>query len=170
MLLLVVPAVCCVPLGEGVARLLPPAPLMVVVGILVLAGLAALQLLPRMDGFAGPVGAVAAGALSGFMNVTAGVGGPAVTLYAAVSRWEQKRFVGSIQLYFAVLNAMSVTAKGLLDLSGGQAFLLAAALVAGLLAGNRAVGLVPYTRARQVTLGLAAFGALATVAKGLAAL
>ena len=46
------------------------------------------------------------------MNVTAGVGGPAITLYAVSTGWEHRRFVGSIQLYFAVLNLGSIAAKG----------------------------------------------------------
>ena len=83
------------------------------------------------------------------MNVTAGVGGPAIAFYAGVSGWEQQRFVAEAQLYFALLNTASVTAKGLPHLPASQVGLLAAVLVAGLAAGHWAAGRVPYVRARQ---------------------
>ncbi len=165
--LLAVPAVCCVPVGQWLAHQLPAPALMVGIGLTVLAGLAALRFLPRGAALQGAPGAVAAGALSGLMNVTAGVGGPAITLYAAASRWEHARFVGSIQLYFALLNAASVTAKGLPPVTGGQAALLAAALAVGLLGGTVLARRMPVARARQATVALAAIGAMATVIKGL---
>ncbi len=168
--LLVVPAVCCVPLGQWAARQLPAPVLMVGIGLVVLAGLAALRVLPRGAALQGVPGAVAAGALSGLMNVTAGVGGPAISLYAAASRWEHARFVGSIQLYFALLNAASVTAKGLPPVTAVQAVLLALALASGLLGGTVLARRVPVPRARQATIALAALGATATVLKGLAML
>ena len=86
-LLLAIPALCPVPVGQLVARHLPTAALMIGIGGLVLGALAAVRLLRRTALFAGPGGAIASGALSGFMNVTAGVGGPAITLYAIGSRW-----------------------------------------------------------------------------------
>ncbi len=95
-LLLAVPALCFVPVGQFVARLLSPAVLMVGIGGLVLAALAAVRLLQRTVVFSGKGGAIAAGALSGFMNVTAGVGGPAMALYALASKWPHRSFVGWI--------------------------------------------------------------------------
>ena len=165
-LLLVIPAVVCVPLGQALARTLPQAPLIIGIGVLVLAGLAAVQFLPRLEALAGTAGMVGAGALSGFMNVTAGVGGPAIALYAAASRWEHQRFVGSIQLYFALLNTASIAAKGFPSLPARQVALLTAALALGLLIGRWAAMRLSVVRARQATLGLAAFGALATIIKG----
>jgi len=76
--LLVVPALLTVPLGAVVARTMPPAPLMVVIGLLVILALGAVVLSPRARVLRGRRGAVGAGAASLFMNVTAGVGGPAI--------------------------------------------------------------------------------------------
>lgn len=78
--LLVVPALLTVPLGAVVARTMPPAPLMVVIGLLVILALGAVVLSLRARVLRGRRGAVGAGTASGFMNVTAGVGGPAIVL------------------------------------------------------------------------------------------
>ncbi len=75
-----VPALLTVPLGAVVARTMPPAPLMVVIGLLVILALGAVVLSPRARVLRGRRGAVGAGAASLFMNVTAGVGGPAIVL------------------------------------------------------------------------------------------
>lgn len=167
-LLLAIPALCLVPAGYLVARHLPPAVLMVGIGGLVLAALAAVRLLRRSGVFSGIGGAVAAGALSGFMNVTAGVGGPAVTLYAIGSRWPQRSFVGSIQLYFAIVNIASIATKGLPQV--GAAVLLAAlgALGLGSVAGHFAARRVGPEQARNAVLALAVAGAVGTILKGLA--
>lgn len=167
-LLLGIPALCLVPVGQLVAHSLPPAVLMVGIGGLVLAALAALRW-PRWSAvFAGPGGAVAAGALSGFMNVTAGVGGPAVTLYAIGSRWPHASFVGSMQLYFAVVNTGSITAKGLPHIGTQPLIEVLLALIAGLGVGHALSRRIPADRARTAVLVLAILGATGTVLKGLA--
>ncbi len=165
-LLLAIPALCLVPVGQFVAHRLPPTALMIGIGGIVLAALAAVRLLQRTRLFAGPGGAVAAGALSGFMNVTAGVGGPAITLYAVGSRWPQRSFVGSMQLYFAMVNLGSIIAKGLphvgsLAMSGALA-----SLGVGLGIGHFAARRVSPGQARNAVLVLAVAGAAATVIKG----
>lgn len=166
-LLLVVPALCLVPLGEFVARHLPTAALMIGIGGLVLGALAAVRLLRRTALFAGPGGAIASGALSGFMNVTAGVGGPAITLYAIGSRWPHYSFVGSMQLYFALVNTGSIIAKGLPHV--GTTALVGAfgALGAGLVVGHFSTRHIAPERARTAVLVLAMAGAAGTVIKGL---
>jgi uncharacterized membrane protein YfcA len=164
--LLVVPALCLVPVGERVARLLPPGPLMIAIGGLVFVALVIVIAFPKMRIFRGHVGAVGAGALSGFMNVTAGVGGPAMTLYAVSTGWPHRRFVGSMQLYFALLNLGSLAAKGLPCLDIGSFASLAAALGLGLLAGNMASRHVSGGAARRAVEVLALLGAAATVIKG----
>jgi uncharacterized membrane protein YfcA len=86
-MLLAAPALALVPVGAEVARRLPAAALMVVIGSLVAAALLAVVASERARVFSGTAGALSAGALSGLMNVTAGVGGPAMTLYAVSTRW-----------------------------------------------------------------------------------
>lgn len=165
--LLAVPALCFVPVGQFVARLLAPATLMMGIGGIVLVALAAVRLLQRTSVFSGTRGAVAAGALSGFMNVTAGVGGPAVTLYAIASRWPLRSFVGSMQLYFALVNTGSIIAKGLPHV--GVTVLAAAigALVLGVVLGHVAAPHVAPERARSAVLALAVAGSAGTLIKGL---
>lgn len=167
-LLLAAPALCLVPVGQFVARHLPPAALMVGIGGLVLAALGAVRLLRRSALFNGPGGAVAAGALSGFMNVTAGVGGPAMTLYAIGSRWPHQSFVGSMQLYFAMLNTGSILAKGLPHVGRWALGAALAALALGLGLGHVAARRIAPGQARRAVLVLAVAGAAATVVKGVA--
>jgi uncharacterized membrane protein YfcA len=166
-LLLAGPAWCAVPLGQLVARHLPPAVLMVAIGGLVLAALAGLRLLRRTAVFSGTGGALAAGALSGFMNVTAGVGGPAVTLYAIGSRWPHRTFVGSAQLYFALLNVVSLAVKGLPHVGAVALAAAVGALALGVVLGDVAARRIPPERARAAVLVLAVLGAGATLIKGL---
>ncbi len=167
-LLVAVPAVGTIPLGELVARQLPPRVLMVGIGTLVLAALAAVRLLRRSGVFAGRRGAVLAGAVSGFMNVTAGVGGPAVTLYAIGVCWPQASFVGSMQFYFALLNATSIAVKGLPHVPPLTFVAVFAALALGLTLGEIFSRFLPPEAARKAVIALAAAGAAATVLKGLA--
>lgn len=88
----------------------------------------------RLAAVHGPGGAVAAGAASGFMNVTAGVGGPAMVLYATVllvavaalveglvggdllSRRISRERASRAVMGLAVAGAISTVAKGLLSL------------------------------------------------------
>jgi len=166
-LLLAIPALCFVPVGQYVARLLPPATLMVGIGGIILVALAAVQLLRRTTLFSGPGGAIAAGAMSGFMNVTAGVGGPAITLYAIGSRWPLRSFVGSMQLYFALVNTGSIVAKGLPHVGTTALAAAIGALVLGVLLGHVAARHIAPERARTAVLVLAMAGATATLVKGL---
>jgi len=55
----------------------------------------------------------AAGAACGFLNATAGAGGPPVAIYAAATRWENRSYVPTLQLTFLCVNLGSLLAKGL---------------------------------------------------------
>ena len=166
-LLLAIPALCFVPVGLVVTRHLPPAVLMVGIGSLVLVALAALRLLQRTAVFSGFGGAIAAGALSGFMNVTAGVGGPAIALYAIGSRWPHRYFVGTLQLYFAILNTGSIIAKGLPHVTTTALAGALGALACGIAAGHFAAHRIAPGHARVAVLVLAVAGAAGTILKGL---
>jgi hypothetical protein len=164
---LAIPATCCVPVGTLVARHLPQPVLLMGIGALVLGALAALRLLARTGLFSGIAGTIAAGALSGFMNATAGVGGPAAALYAIASRWPHRSFVSSMQFYFVVINAVSVSVKGLPHV-GTTVFATAfAALGCGVALGHFAARRVSPEHARIAVLVLATAGALGTILKGL---
>ena len=168
--LLGVPALLTVPVGAWVARTLPPAPLMVVVGMLVVAALVAVLVSERARVLRGRGGAVAAGAMSGFMNVTAGVGGPAIILYAVSTAWEHRRFLATFQAYTLVVSLASLLAKGgLPQVSSAELLLCLAGLALGLAGGQLLAGRVDHETARRLAIGLALVSAVATVVKGVLA-
>lgn len=176
--LLLGPAVVAVLPGAWVARNLPGPVLSVVVGGLVLAALAAVlgrgrtrrpaDATPDLGGAVRDVSAsLLAGAGSGFMNVTAGVGGPAITVYAISTSWPQRSFAATAQLIFATLGVASLLAKGSLpSLPAAGWALVGAGLTVGVLVGNRLSDRVPARRARQAVVALALTGAAITVVKG----
>ncbi len=169
-LTLAVPAMCAVPLGAWVAGRLSTPVLEIGIGAVVLLALVVLTGVRGARLPSGPVGTVGAGGASGFMNVTAGVGGPAITLYVVSTGWEHGEFVASIQLYFALVNATSLAAKGVSTGIGvGGLITCAAALAGGALIGKWLTYRVSPARARQVVLGLAYVGAAAALAKGVLA-
>ncbi|MBO8192302.1 TSUP family transporter [Streptomyces oryzae] len=169
--LLSLPALVMVVPGAWIAHHLNTAVLMVLVGTVIVVALLTVSFVPRARVLRGGRGAVVAGGMSGFMNASAGVGGPAITLYAVSTDWEHREFVGSMQLYFAVLNAASLAAKGgVPDLALPAALTALAALAAGSAAGHWLTRRIPVRWARAATTSLAVLGATATTAKGLAAL
>ncbi|WP_197701374.1 sulfite exporter TauE/SafE family protein [Micromonospora coxensis] len=187
--LLLGPALVAVLPGAWVARNLPAPVLAVVVGGLVLAALAAVltrgRAGRRADGPPEPRAAgdregasadgvrasLLAGAGSGFMSVTAGVGGPAITVYAVSTGWSQRSFAATAQLVFAALGVASLLAKGSLPaLPAAGWALVGTGLAVGVLIGNRLSDRVPAHRARRAVVALALTGAAITVAKGVAQL
>jgi uncharacterized membrane protein YfcA len=169
-LLLAVPALLAIPLGAWVARNVPPAPLMVIIGLLVIVALGAVVLSERARVLRGTGGAAVAGASSGFMNVTAGVGGPAIVLYAVSTAWEHRRFVATFQFYSIFTNLASLVAKGGLPHVTPVALIVSfAALAAGLLGGELLSRHVNHDVARRLAIGLALAGAVFTVVKGILA-
>jgi uncharacterized membrane protein YfcA len=170
-ILLVIPALVVIPVGAYVARNVPGPPLLVLIGSLVLVALALVRFTSRLTALHGPGGAIAAGASSGFMNVTAGVGGPAMVLYARSTRWEHHRFVATFQFYSIIVNAASLTAKGGIGQLAPEVVAVAvAALAVGLVVGDLLARRVSRARAGQAVMVLAVAGAVSTVVKGLFAL
>ncbi len=164
---LALPAVAAIPVGVWVTRQVSLPALYVIVGGLVVIALTVVVLARRVV-LRPSVGlSIGAGAASGFMNVTAGVGGPAITLYARATRWEHHNFVGTIQLYFAIVNTGSIIAKGgLPSLSWPQILVCVAGLALGGITGRLLSQKVAVARAGQIMLTLAFIGGLATIAKG----
>jgi uncharacterized protein len=166
-LLLAVPALLAIPPGAWVARTVPPAQLMVIIGMTVIVALAAVVLSDRARVLRGTSGAVVAGGASGFMNVTAGVGGPAIVLYAVSTSWEHRKFVATFQFFSIFTNLASLTAKGGLPRISPAALALSlGALAVGLLGGELLSRRVDHALARHLAIGLALVGAAFTVVKG----
>ncbi|MFI7709039.1 TSUP family transporter [Nonomuraea sp. NPDC049480] len=162
-LVLAVSGVTGVVPGALAARLLPPGPLTVAVGTLVLAGLLAALAGRRLP--APPT--AAAGFASGFMNASAGVGGPALVVYATATGWSQAAFVASAQLSFLVQSALSLGLKGFPELPGWQLAAVVSTLAAGLAGGRLLAPRISATHARRAGMALGFAGALITVVKGM---
>lgn len=160
-------AVCTVPAGTWVARWLPEPLLMAAMGALVTVAVLLVMRGTRVAALRGGAGAVTAGAVGGFMNSAAGVGGPPVSLYAVNAEWSVAEFVPNAQFYGVLVNAVSVASNGIPALSAPVWGLAAGAMTAGALIGRRLAGRVPEDRARLLVLLLALAGGACTLGKGL---
>ncbi|MEV0219974.1 sulfite exporter TauE/SafE family protein [Streptomyces sp. NPDC050704] len=160
-------AACTVPAGTWLARRLPEPELLVFMGALVTAAVLLVLRGARVPALRGGGGAVAAGAVGGFMNSAAGVGGPPVSLYAVNAGWTVREFVPNAFFYGAVVNVFSVAANGVPRLSAPVWGLAVAGMVVGGLIGRGLAGRVPEKQARLLVLLLALGGGVTTLAKGL---
>ncbi|MCX4750809.1 sulfite exporter TauE/SafE family protein [Kitasatospora sp. NBC_01287] len=164
---LVAAAAVSVPLGAWVAARLPEPQLFVSMGAMVSVAVLLVIFGTRVAALRGLRGALAAGAASGFMNSAAGVGGPALSLYAVNAGWTVREFVPNAQFYGLLVNLFSLLAKGVPRLGRPAWLAVSAALLLGALIGRELAERVPERRARTVVLLLALAGGLTTLAKGL---
>lgn len=112
--------------------------------------------------------AIGAGAISGFMSVTAGVSGPAIAGYAVASRWPQAKFAISVQLYFFVLAIASLLAKGgMPELHWTQWVGCLVAMALGTLLGNYLAPKIPEKFSRAFVIIVAFAGAITLMVNGL---
>lgn len=160
-------AACTVPAGTWVARRLPEPVLLAFMGALVTVAVLLVMRGARVTALRGAGGAVTAGALGGFMNSAAGVGGPPVSLYAVNAGWPVREFVPNAFFYGVLVNAFSVAANGLPQLSTPVWLLAATGMAAGAAIGRALAPRVPDKRARRLVLLLALGGGLTTLGKGL---
>ena len=158
--LLLVPAVLATPLLARLLRDAPERALQALAGAATLVGALVLGAGVRWRAAGGRAGAVGAGVVSAAMNVVAGVGGPAVALYAANAGWPAAAMRSTGQAYFLVLNVVALASLGLPAVPGRLVLGCLAALAAGLLAGARLADKVPEAGARRVMLVLAGLGGL----------
>jgi uncharacterized membrane protein YfcA len=160
-------AACTVPAGAWTTRQLPRPVLLLTMGALVTAAVLLVLRGTRVPALRGGTGAMTAGALGGFMNAAAGVGGPPVSLYALNAGWTVREFVPNAQFYGVAVNAFSIAANGAPRLTAPQWAVTAAAMTAGALIGNAISARVPERRARHLVLLLALAGGATTMTKGL---
>lgn len=157
--------------GAIAVALLPEAPLTIVVSLSVILGLGT-TLLTRGHPLPPSTALAAAGGLaSGFMNVTAGVGGPGVVVYARATGWEHHRFAATVQLHGLVLGIVSLLAKGALptfSLTGWGLLLLV--LVGGLALGEMIARRVDGAGMMRPVAVIAMVGALLALLRGVLAL
>jgi uncharacterized membrane protein YfcA len=101
------------------------------------------------------------------MNSSAGVGGPALSLFAVNAGWTIQEFVPNAQFYGVLVNSLSIAAKGVPRLATPVWLLFAAGLGGGVVIGQSLAKRVPERWARLVVLLLALAGGLTTLGKGL---
>ncbi|MFD8094867.1 TSUP family transporter [Streptomyces malaysiensis] len=163
---LVAASACTVPAGTWVAARLPEPVLLAGTGTLVSLAVLLVMAGMRVPALNGVNGALTAGAAGGFMNSSAGVGGPPVSLYAVNAGWTVREFVPNAQFYGIVVNAFSVAANGVPRLNTSLWTLALAGMAAGAFIGRALATRVPERGARLLVLLLALAGGLSTLAKG----
>ncbi|MHC1562216.1 TSUP family transporter [Actinomycetospora sp. C-140] len=164
--LLLLGAVVAVPFGAVVVDVLPEGPLLVVVGVLAVAAVG-LSLAPGLGGWMhGTPGALAAGAIAGFVNVTAGVGGPMISAYALVRQWSMAVLVPTAQVVLLGINLVALVSKGMPRLDGAVWIAGVVALALGVALGDVVQRRLDPGTARRAVAVLALVGGLATVVRG----
>ncbi len=170
-LVLLIPAMLMTLPGAWVAATLDGPLLSVVISIMVILALGSSFMIRNLPMAQSKSLAVGAGAVSGFMSVTAGVSGPAIAGYAVASRWPQAQFAISVQLYFLVLSLTSLAAKGgMPQLHWQQWAGCFAAMVVGILLGNFLAPKIPAKYSRAFVVLIAFSGAVSLMVNGFMAL
>jgi len=174
---LVVPALIGVVPGSLLLFVVDDAWLKIGIGAILVLSLSASMLVhPSSRPIDGPLPRIVCGFSSGAMNAAAGVGGPAFSIYAVLSRWEQAAFAATAQPYLFTIGAASVLSKLAIDpaawpvLEGWTWLGMALALVVGLLVGDALSSRVEPRVARRIVIVLAYTGAASAIVKGIFAL
>jgi uncharacterized membrane protein YfcA len=153
-----------VPIGAVVVYALDADMMLILVGALTtIAVVLALTRRP-MPVFRGTSGAIFAGSISGFSNVTAGVGGPALAMFGAATRMPMSAFIPTMQVVALLTNALSIAAKPGMSLPLPLVLAAVCCVLVGLVAGSFLQRVITPTRAQ--TLALALLGSLAATARG----
>ncbi|GAB2623541.1 sulfite exporter TauE/SafE family protein [Pseudactinotalea suaedae] len=155
-------------LGALVVAALPADPLAVTIGVTVLVAIGVTVLMPtRRLHDSLPISA-GFGAASGFMNVTAGVGGPAMAVYAVATQWQHRHFAASAQVHFAVISLTSLLARRALPSIDTAGWLVTiAAILVGTFVGQRLAGRFAEATMMRVVIVLATAGALTTIVQAI---
>ncbi|MBC7442294.1 MAG: sulfite exporter TauE/SafE family protein [Ramlibacter sp.] len=162
--------------GAMILRYVSAAWLEIAIGVLIAVGLTASVNLGRVHIRDRRSFRAIAGVFSGFMNATAGVGGPAVSIYALATNWPHRSFAATMQPYFLFIGLTSLGAKfasgsaGVPALQGWVWLLVAVACVAGLIQGEVLARFLKPHIARRLLVIVAYTGAAATIARGVAEL
>ena len=112
-------ALLVMPFFGWLADATPQGPLYIVVAILVILGLSASLIVSRVNAVAqGSTTQALTGLGVGGGVVLAGVGGPAITVFAVLSRWEIRSFAATMQPLWAVMSIGTFLTK--LTFSGNE--------------------------------------------------
>ncbi|MGB3258401.1 MAG: sulfite exporter TauE/SafE family protein [Ornithinimicrobium sp.] len=146
----------------------------VLIGSLVLASLGLIGVNQGRLDIGGRGVAAIAGAAGGFMNATAGVGAPALTIYAVATRWGQKSFAATAQPVLLLANLSSLLAKyavGALPPESATSWwvylVVAGSVAVGVPVGGYLTRWISTTTARRLAVTIATLGGCVTLARGL---
>ncbi|AEQ06481.1 sulfite exporter TauE/SafE family protein [Corynebacterium pseudotuberculosis] len=163
--------------GAWLITVVSGAMLQVVVGSLLLSALAIVTFgVQRIPHAQGKIPAVITGVIAGFMNTLAGIAGPAITVYAQVSRWSQVPFAATLQPIFIVSGLVSLTVKivsgagTVASVSSWVWFFGIFGMIAGISIGARASQKIPRPTARKISLSVATLGGIMVLVRGLVGL
>jgi len=158
-----------VPLGAVVVYALDVDVLLILVGALTTVAVVSALMQRTLPFFRGTPGSIFAGALSGFSNVTAGVGGPALAMFGAATKMQMSAFVPTVQVVALLTNALSVAAKPNFSLPWPLLTAALCCVLVGLVAGTFLQRVIAPRRAQTLTLVLALAGSLAATVRGILA-
>lgn len=155
-----------VPLGGLVVRALPGPVLLLTVGALCTLAVTAAWFGPAWPWLGSRAGSAGSGFLSGLFSVTAGTGGPPLTIYAVSTGWAAAAFSASVQPVLLSNGLFALAVKGapanLLLLAG-----CAVAVLVGVVAGSRLGRHLSPALTLQLVLALALVGSLGAVVRGI---
>jgi uncharacterized membrane protein YfcA len=164
-ILLLLPAAVATPVAARLLRSAPDRLAEGLAGASAVLGATALAVGLRWRSARGRAGAVLAGVVSAAMNVAAGIGGPAIALYAGNADWPATAMRSTAQVYFLGLNVVALASLGIPHVAGGLLAGCVAALVVGLLLGAVVARRLAEPTARRLTLSLAALGGLVVLVR-----
>jgi uncharacterized membrane protein YfcA len=168
-LLLAGPALVGIVPGALLAYLLPDAALEIGIGCLLVAALTTSLALHRTTRVVDGPGVMAGfGFASGVMNAAAGIGGPSLSVYAVVSRWDQRAFAATLQPFF--LTKLLIAPSRWPDLGAAAWVGIVVTMLAGIGAGTVLGPRIPTRGARAAVVVLAFAGAVTAIVKGVGGL
>lgn len=170
---LIVPGFAGIALGAFIASRVPEAPLEIGIGVALIAGLVVSQIVARARAHVDGLGVMAAsGFASGLMNAAAAVGGPAVTAYAILARWDQRRFSATLQPFFITTGTTSIVSKAFATgwhwpaLEAWQWGAVLACMLLGIVIGDVLAHRLPGSAVRPAVIGIAYAGAVMAIVNG----
>lgn len=158
--------------GVLVAACVDVSVLDLLIGIVVVAGVTVSVVVGRWGRADGTGVMIGFGLASGFMNVTAGVGGPALSAYAVLARWPQDSLRATLQPIFFTTGLVSVAAKSVVGPPLGQVappwlwVVMVAAILLGIRAGSALEALIPARSPRIALIVLAYLGSVIILVRG----
>lgn len=159
-------AVVVMPLIGWLTAASPQGPLYIVVASLVMIGLTLSLVVSRISSAVdGPIVRLLTGVGAGGGVILAGVGGPAMTVYAVLSRWDVRSFAATLQPLWILLAVGGFSTK--LAFSGNEIphfswWFWAGSIVAilvGMRVGTLVAGRISDNAARRIVISLAFLGA-----------